>query len=806
MTIYTYTSDYQSGACNKAWYDALLNGELPGEHETTVALTSVSTSQSTPTLVDRALITNLFCKGEYSHTVDGSPVSDSVYQLIDATLTDEIDPRMINTPIPNAVISFYSTFNDLTDETEIQELVAKIESSLLRIYRGYATTDGALYDENGLPALYYTDYTHDVMCMGTYIPVEVSYDYQSHNISIECEHVGFHTLAGATEMATDSYYNQRYPFPFGVYKYKSNGKYSIGNRISYKLGYTPKELFSAFDHSLPDFGNVKTTGKSASGNYGIDFSNISYVTYTSGEGQDSSQPEYQAYKSEQAIQAIATVSSTGLSFLSDYDTFTFDDVAESDGYELTNLMNTWQGETMYEMFASWLRQNNLYLLPKNDANGCWHIVGGENPSRDKVFDGPRADSPSNGIWRQYLQGVSYDVMPSMIRQSSLIKSKLELEKYNYVTQWRAPMIPLFSGSSGDNQIQVTTMQAPKKSYTSTRDDATFPIPGNSNLGLDCDEYALPRDNKWYTESSSFKSATAITNGVSNSAADDLMGHIEVGVRNGCYRMPKALFSAGFTNNPFKDGGDISVELLYYEPSSFVVDINDVSVGENTTDDSLDDVHLYFGTKGVTKRVLDRVNGDTLAPLYQVEWGMNDDPSLRVGTVVRVPMQNKWVYAYIYKQERSFTGGTELKNYAWVIEETNEPVYSWDLNMLNIKLYYLVKQNRIVCAFEVPDSFMEWGGIPPISFTLLEGDTALGNAAPSFEYDRTIGASYSEGTVSFEDQDFYLRTNAFITGDTNSQLITDKIIVDVENDHPRLGEIVLSEEEEPLMAPDHLLRG
>lgn len=817
MTVYTYSDEYQSAPCRSDWYDLLVKNELPGEIETTVALCEAySDSNGDKILQNRSLITSLFCKDTYTHEINldystsqsTQSVTDNVYQIMSATITDEIDPVMVATPIPNVTVEMYTTFNDMTPESEIEDLVNSLYDYPLSVYRGFATHSGELYDENGLANLEYDDYTHDLINMGVYIPTDVEYDYQNHTMNITAEHCGFHTMNAATEMSSDSYLNQRYPHryePLPLYN-QTVSNFTTAVVKSFKMGYTPNEVFGgAFKHYLPDYQEIVTTG-GGSANYGVDIESMDSITNES----KSTSMGYQSYVGQEQVQQVRAANSEtpsdGYDTLAVYQEWNYPLEQSGGVYQLTNIANTWVSESMYNLFASWCRQNDLSFVPTNDPTGRWMLVGGSTPTEDKVFGGSGSTpDPSNGLWRNYTQG-TYDVYPNMIWQDTLIKSKIERNAYTSTKQYRINLLGTYDETTGtvSNVFDFEAFSFPKLSLSSSPDDSTFPIPANKNAGLSYVPYSLPRDSKWYDGTYVYSTAKTGAEGVGSYVARNRMGMLFCGVDNGSVLAPKSLFSRGYKNNPFTIGDDVSVNLSTLDPVTFVVDANDDVMSGDSDETTFDDPHICYGMNGVSKRVLDRVNSERLMPLYELEWSMTDDPSLRVGTAVRVAVQNRWVIAYIYKQERSFDGGSELSNHAWVIRETDEPVYVWDLNMLNLKSVYFIERNTLYVTFTVPESDFVNAQIPPIAFNLIVNGETIGYLAPSYDNQRTISGEWIYDGGSFDDLTVELKSIAYITGDTNTQPVTN--ITMVGSQHPRLGEIVASEEIEPLMAPDHMMRG
>lgn len=82
--------------------------------------------------------------------------------------------------------------------------------------------------------------------------------------------------------------------------------------------------------------------------------------------------------------------------------------------------------------------------------------------------------------------------------------------------------------------------------------------------------------------------------------------------------------------------------------------------------------------GIWKQIFNRVNLTNFPARYILTLTMKDDPSLRPGTVIYVPLQNQYVECFVYKITRDLTTSFKMELTCIAMEESSRAVTSIDI--------------------------------------------------------------------------------------------------------------------------------
>lgn len=731
MATNVYSPLYQSAPCDYEWYQSLKTGQVPDDLE---CLIEICDEKSMSTLIEKyvyaptILITNLFCKktAHYYRKFRESSANPNpatfdydvpVYDLIDCSVIDEIDPLMLDKKIPNATFSFKMTnITPLTPLDEVTAIVNSFMNNKIRIKRGFYTYDRtkSLYDENGEAAFDYYEFQHDVICLGNYYITKVDYNYETNIITAIAEQMTFSAM-DKIDYQYATYWNEEYPYPYGKQQRAAPPQpdYVV---TSYILGVPAEKLMTqtTFDPVLPKPANSHLPlWTHINRTYGFTTWNTrNILALYDKNGTPVTVPD------RYALNARLTEEQTTYDGMTVTD-FPFYERDISNPWELTSLCYRWKKEPMFEAINMWCLMNDFHYIPMNNyypwldefqpdddndypQHGCWGLVSGTTPSDDVFLDKSKTDwtiwnNGSNGIWYPALKDTKYFVTPAMLLAQTTTKDVIDLDYYQYLTEYQLDVVHSSISGEGETPDYITN----RTLYYATNENAFANnvdlsgsdrvYPSNQRTGYVIGSKTLLEDDKWYfpisVKYSDIKGHSIIiaTNTGQSTPKTDSLSGLNLAIRGNYVVFPKYMWNTNIstvqthvTHQPY------IADAHWRDAAKYNVDINGNAVPESDDNNSdsliIDSIHSFYGYKGLAQRVLKRANGHHLNPLYKLSWTQIDDPSMRVGNVVYVPLQNQYVKVHVIKQERSFDGGARLQCEGWVLEETNikvyDPAYAW----------------------------------------------------------------------------------------------------------------------------------
>lgn len=703
----TATTKFQGSPCDPDWYEYFKNLTEHRDLECTVHFCTPKTytrsGKSFIGMFPSAIATNLQCKNQTTYKSTGGVFANyalPVHQLVSMNATDEIDPRMLENKIPSASFSFkVQGVNKQTPLADLDAILANFEGKMIRVYRGFADHSAPIFDSEGRWALdYYDGFVHDTVCLGNYTILGSEYNFDRETIDVTCEHVFFHKFSqddvyramakDGSKTKTDVLY-QRYPYPFRTVKVDGgDASHRIYRVSTYKLGYDPLEMLRS-----PTY---ETFGGTAIPLYGYTFPGtetraygVNTESFKNGVKTSSYSPtnwwHYAELDLEQSTDATAVPVARTL----------------DDQYTLSILANTWKKENALTTLVSWNLMNSIHWVParpfgkeREEAipigenmylDGSWATVSGQSPDEDCFLDKKattwsRSANGSNGKWFPSIPNKVYKVLPSFLLSQSVQKDKLDWTDVSWVkTYYMNITTPIM------RNIQLDDFSFQNQSYFADTTDvykfggtAWQPYPSDQAAGFRVITTQPLKDDTWYLNKS------GELNGSSGFMADlfgfnlpatNQMGGVNLPSRGDSVVAYRVLWNKNIP--ALVDKQPLVLRLIKQEPTVYSYDKNNNLVSDEVTQNTpgIDTIHAYGHYKNIAKRMIARANMGEVgtAPLYQIKWTMVDDPSLRVGTSVWVPLQNEYLKVYITKQERTFDGGARLTCTGWCYAKTGVKV-------------------------------------------------------------------------------------------------------------------------------------
>lgn len=343
--------------------------------------------------------------------------------------------------------------------------------------------------------------------------------------------------------------------------------------------------------------------------------------------------------------------------------------------DLVSLCNTWFESTMDEELVSFCLMNNLHIVPTQSSDGVndgdWIIVGGLEPIKYPFLDANGTLQPTNGIHFPELAEERYKINVAMILSDGFAKKQLDIDA---VTHSKETLINVANLSGDDSE----TFSLPVKDrFTSDVDidSSGNAVPSDNVNGYEYNTLLPLSDDEWFDT----KNITVMNGDEevgklfgADQDASGLMGGKNYAIRGNSLVAYDVLWNdkLNLTKNldqPF------TLKVPKYSPTEYYVDTQGATTSEDDELVTVEPVGAYYGYNGLSERIVNRANGEWLNPLYELQWSMVDDPSLRVGTLVYVPVHNQYVETYIIEQNRSFDGSGQLDCVGWAIKETDERV-------------------------------------------------------------------------------------------------------------------------------------
>lgn len=792
----TYSENFQGPPCNKKWYDYFVNTTEHWNLECSVEFCTPKASTfsaggrfTTTRMFPAAIATNLQCKTTttYPSLSDYPPSYDlKIHQLLSCEMVDEIDPRGLECKIPSAKLSFkIEGVDKYTPLDQIEAILDELDGKMLRIWRGFESHTKPILGDDGRWALdYYADYEHDTVCMGNYLVTDRKFNYEKQTIDMECEHVFFHTFANADSYLprakdgnpnTTAILKQRYPYPYSATEATGDMPILIQN---YKLGYTPWEImgstltFNVDGIEVPIYGwSFDVSGEAQGVDTGLFVQGITTVE-----------------QGNQAYWALAVDQELQSKVGSPLPVFTRDFGNTTDSYNLTQLDNTWLSENAISTVNAYNLMNRLRYIPDRaffktpeetrselstsnyGAPGTWRLVSGSKPLDQQVFLDEEAAATwnqaamgSNGVFYPAIPNTPYKVTPSLMLSQSAAKDNIEWEEVQWVKSYYMDLVSI---QPNLEKRAYSFQNIP--TFTSNTDLVWFagfasPTPSNEQLGYEIASSQPLAPDEWYVSNRSvINGAFGVISDMFgyNEWAKSQMGMVNIPNRGDSIVAYKVLWNTNL--DVTNDKSPYNVELRVGKPTIFARNENDELIDVGATDNTkgVESTHIYGEYRGITKRILHRVNAGDVGtkPLYEISWSMVDDPSLRVGSVVWVPLQNEYLKVYITRQERSFDGGARLTCKGWCYEETGTPVYNPSLS--NFKVTEYVNNPDT-------DPKGEW-----LRFTWTVGGDYSPVDAIMYKFVYTLnGTNYTLGTVGimFGDESEFLLNAPFVSEQTGITL-------------------------------------
>jgi len=702
------TSKFQGSPCNLNWYHALTTTTVHKDLECSVYFCEVKTlddATHSKRMFPTTLVTNLECK----RTAHYLPINNKLneydvvaHSLVDLSMSDELDPRCLETKIPSATFSFKVEGITATTSLDIlDEILESFDGKLIRIYRGFASHEGSIYNSNGQYDLdYFSDFEHDTVCMGNYRIMERQFNYEKQTFVINCEQVFFSVFADQetylartkTGSDLDQVY-QRYPYPYDseILSDAGDPTHYIYRTTSFKLGYSVWEMLAS--QTTVNLGNEDVPL------YGWAFSDVleAYGVYSryiaAGTYEGNTPPSHRYFYSASSMlkQGVGNGQTVPTPF-----------EVTADGSSLADLCYNWKKEDALSSINTFYLFNNLRAVPyrpltnepeeartHDNVPGTWRVVGGLEPDDQNVF----LDDANATTWNEANQGTNgytfpsvvnqpYKVTPNMLLSQTVEKQTIEWEEVSYLKTYYLDLLttrhnPTTETVSLQNQIYFTNNI---DVYDWQSPGSNQPYPSNQNTGFQIINRQPMPDNTWYYP---LYSALTMTGNSLDMFGPDmparaLMGGVNSPIRGGNILSFSVLWNTNLTHGAFNNKQPYSLTFYKQDATTFFYDVNGNTIDESTAQNQkgIDTIHAYTYLNGLSHRVINRANlGDTgVNPLYQLTWTMVDDPSLRIGTAVWVPLQNEYIKVYITRQDRTFDGGARLTCSGWAYERAGVPVY------------------------------------------------------------------------------------------------------------------------------------
>lgn len=397
-------------------------------------------------------------------------------------------------------------------------------------------------------------------------------------------------------------------------------------------------------------------------------------------------------------------------------------------------------QTYGDMLQSYMLQNDSWLLPSNwfisaittnnnwynsrgvllngtdirVPQGAWLLQSGKVPDDNIFCDLSRWPTGSASSWTgvdngHYYPalGYKYYVTPRMLRSSSVSREPADYATYDTVKMWKINL-----GSDDDVSYESytpptqsintttsglasgfwpwTTSDSPSYTYTPHYALTGITFPYTNELPLSDESWfsygrpiLISGVDSTVSESEYWYSSWPLIRPYSDTVWGGACNYDNLPVYRGKLKIFNWIYSSrlNFLNNGSK--GPYTLQLPKKPINEVEYNINGItSVSEN----SLSTSYAYFGNTGVAARILNRVNFNNYNCMYKLVWQMNDDPSLRVGACVYVPLQNQYVKVLVTKKRISFTGASTAELEGIAITETSEMVVAIDVS--SISAYYL----------------------------------------------------------------------------------------------------------------------
>lgn len=343
--------------------------------------------------------------------------------------------------------------------------------------------------------------------------------------------------------------------------------------------------------------------------------------------------------------------------------------------DLTSLCNTWSDTTMDTGLMSFFLMNNLHIVPTQSSDGVndgdWILVNGLEPTKYPFRDTEATLQATNGKHFPELADERYKINVAMVLSDGFSKNQLDIEA---VTHTRESLMNV--GNLSGEESESFSLPTKDRVTSSVDIDAEGnPIPSDSENGYAYTTLLPLSSDVWFDTKN-----VSVMNGDTevgklfgtDQAASALMGGKNYAVRGNSLVAYDVLWNdkLNLTKNleqPF------TLKVAKYSPTEYYVDVDGNTTSEDDELTAVEAIGAYYGYNGLSERMVNRSNGDWLNPLYELQWSMVDDPSLRVGTLVYVPVHNQYVETYITEQKRSFDGSGQLDCVGWAIRETDEKV-------------------------------------------------------------------------------------------------------------------------------------
>lgn len=692
-------------------------------------------NSATGGVIGTRIITNVYCKPTEDF---GSGVPISIDTLISVNATEEIDPTMLETKIPMADFSFKALgIDENTSLSDITAFLEELKNSYCDYENGFAYAVSPI-ELDGEPTHSFSDYHFDTEVMNYYKITDAQFNYQTSQIEVQCEHLLFgymrDTFVFATNQARFPYHRNAYP----EYFWTPEGQRLEVMFASMPVGFNliPEILqYDTYSYTPPDpppsitmsgqYNILTETNQkifsldtSCLGMYG-GLMNKCIKMYNSSEDSI-----FQILKLEEQrnIDGNLTQYQRPAAELTKTPNI------------ITPIATYTDNESIYDVMKIWCMQNKGWMLPYKKAGwfttsdpsfattppdtGLWHIEVGDKPDENVFLDKSATytvNDYSNGTYYKAIENTPYYVYPSMILSQTQEKIDLDLDEVKYIKTYRLNVQSLFSQvSPNDSNFEFFNMRNtgvhnyPEDLEEQIGNGVDEPLTYYTLKGI-YSQYGPPEKNLHRTIFNSLDSQkigdqhnwyddwTILINDKNNEAlgmasmisfgtyidkylATPLIG-LNLSNPRGLYNTECNVYGYDadhqpiFSVVPVKDKFPFTFRIRKTPLDENYFDANDniINIDDNP-DEFIDSVHNFENYHGVWKIMLDRANGTDLTPQYGLRWTMIDDPSLRVGTVVRVPLRNQYVKVFITQQKRTFDGGSRLECEGWVMEETDEKVY------------------------------------------------------------------------------------------------------------------------------------
>lgn len=727
---------FQGYPCDFSYHEALKANTLPAGKNLqlyTVLVTPLKKDGTGEDPNDRVLriITNAWVKDTTMlvHRPSNTQYSVPVDTLATLSVTDEIDPCMLENKIPSAMFSFKTeSLNENSTLNEVNAFLDSFKDNVIAIGDDFVNTPMSMIrNVDGQANLSFSQYFGQFMdrqytqqhILGYYIIDKVDFDYETAQITVSMFSYLFKRMNDELffDKASAMYPDCHVKVPHNA----STTTSSVGYALNYDQFNTLAKIYPRYPNAVQD-SRVKSCGDFTDNNFplidpraivsGLSTQHLRYNT--------SSFTRRMAYH---YCRPSAASSFPSVSRIPSYENNT----------DLIPMFYFLNDESIYDVVKVTCLQNNMWLLPmgrkgtnlESDTRvGVWQIISGLRPNENPFLDTTVTVPSDTGTYYPFKADTPYRVFPSMIKEKSRTKKDLGIEPVEYIKSYNIPLDITYISVTED----LATTSTPQNVSLETLNFDEFPSSISPSTDIDVDgkpstiikplgptleiltypsANLIPLDEGFWYDNHTTVDDGYIVGSDGNLIANDLWyrgGSTTQRIANMVEGRNALNFRALYNPDSkwrFLNSGTQSIyakrpfraNIRKVAPIASYQDIDGNMLSDASGDvKAIDSLHNMTGVQGLPKKVLTRANLTEFTPMYRLTWSMLDDPTLRVGTLVYVPLQNQYVKCFITKQTRSFDGGSILECEGIVTSETTEKVFDPALSECKCA-YYVVNPDN-----------------------------------------------------------------------------------------------------------------